>query len=82
MNLVYFYKEVISLTYKNVSYVSRTFYGVEFKPGEIHDVKGFINDPAFVRVPEDNTSVKALAKPAEKPVQKADSTPEKKEASK
>lgn len=39
---------MISLTYKNVSYVPKTFYGVEFKPGETHTVKGFINDPAFV----------------------------------
>lgn len=70
------------MTYKNTSFYSKTFYGVEFKPGEVHSVKGYINHPSFVRVPDDNTSVKAPAKPAEKPVQKADSTPEKKEASK
>lgn len=40
------------LKYKNTCRVTRTIYDVTFKPGEIKDVKGYINDPGFVRVPE------------------------------
>ena len=36
-------------TYKNTSLSVKTFYGVQFKPGEIHSVPGFINDPALIR---------------------------------
>lgn len=38
------------MKYKNVSPFVKTFHGVEFKPGEIKDVCGNINDPAMVIV--------------------------------
>lgn len=37
--------------YKNTSVTAKTFYGTTFKPGEEHDVPGFINDPKMIRVP-------------------------------
>lgn len=38
------------MKYKNISPFVKTFHGVEFKPGEIKDVCGNINDPAMVIV--------------------------------
>lgn len=38
------------LVYKNTSNSVKTFYGVQFKPGETHEVPGYINNPRFVRV--------------------------------
>lgn len=35
--------------YKNISTVKKTFYGVTFKPGDIKDVPGYINDKGFER---------------------------------
>lgn len=43
--------------YINKSKTIKTFYGIEFKPNEIHQVPGYINDPDFERV----------AKPVEPP---------------
>ena len=40
------------MTYKNTSLATKTFYGVTFKPGEVHKVSGYINDPKFIRVSE------------------------------
>lgn len=37
------------MIYKNLSRTTKTFYGITFKPGESHDVPGYINDPKFVR---------------------------------
>lgn len=36
-------KEVGYMLYKNISYSVKTFYGVEFKPGETKEVPGYIN---------------------------------------
>lgn len=36
------------MLYKNISSVTKTFYGVVFKPGAIKEVPGYINDPKFV----------------------------------
>lgn len=36
--------------YKNLSNTTKCFYGVTFKPGEIHNVTGQISDPKFVKV--------------------------------
>ena len=33
------------MRYINLSGVVKTFYGVEFKPGDVRDVDGQINDP-------------------------------------
>lgn len=38
--------------YKNTSYITKTFYGVKFKPGEVKEVPDFINDPKMIRVNE------------------------------
>ena len=38
------------IQYKNISYSAKTFYGVEFAPGEIKSVPGYINSPSMVRV--------------------------------
>jgi hypothetical protein len=38
------------ITYKNISFSAKTFYGVEFKPGEIKSVPGYINCPSMVRI--------------------------------
>lgn len=38
------------LYYKNISLATKTFYGVEFKPGEINAVPGFINNSHMMRV--------------------------------
>lgn len=49
--------------YKNLSLATKTFYGVTFKPGEEHDVPGYINVSKFIRV--DNKEVsKKPASPA------------------
>lgn len=38
------------ITYKNISYSAKTFYGVKFEPGETKSVPGYINCASFVRV--------------------------------
>lgn len=38
------------MIYKNLSSATRAFYGVEFKPGDVKEVPGYINVPHFIRV--------------------------------
>ena len=38
------------ITYKNISYSAKTFYGVKFNPGEIKSVPGYINDQGMARI--------------------------------
>lgn len=38
--------------YKNVSYSDKTFYGVTFKPGEVAEVPGYINDKQMIVAPK------------------------------
>lgn len=38
------------MIYKNLSNTTKTFYGVAFKPNEVHEVPGCINHPKFLRV--------------------------------
>lgn len=38
--------------YKNISYSDKTFYGVTFKPGEVAEVPGYINDRQMIVVPK------------------------------
>lgn len=38
------------MIYKNLSTTTKTFYGVTFKPGEEHEVPGYINHPKFMRL--------------------------------
>lgn len=40
------------MIYKNMTNATKTFYGVEFKPGEEHEVAGYINHPKFIRLKE------------------------------
>ena len=40
------------MLYKNTSVTVKTFYGIEFKPGDVHDVPGYINSPNMIRVTE------------------------------
>lgn len=36
------------MIYKNISSCTKTFYGVSFKPGEVKDVPGFVNDKYMI----------------------------------
>lgn len=38
--------------YKNVSYSDKTFYGVTFKPGEVAEVPGYVNDLYMIIAPK------------------------------
>lgn len=56
--------------YKNTSYTVKTFYGVTFKPNDIKEVPGFINNKYMVPVDKPDTieSTKSQQKPSsEKP---------------
>ena len=50
--------------YKNLSLATKTFYGVTFKPGDEHNVPGYINDLSFVRVPKlsQSSAIKEVTK--------------------
>lgn len=52
--------------YKNVSLSEKTFYGVNFKPGETKEVDGYINNLFMIRVeePEQNITKEPLQEPA------------------
>lgn len=53
------------MRYKNTSLAKKTFWGVTFKAGETKEVSGFINDPAFIRMPDTApVSKQEVAKPA------------------
>lgn len=38
------------MVYKNTSYITKKFYGVEFKPGDVKEVTGYINDPKMIKM--------------------------------
>ena len=40
------------MIYKNISCIEKTFHGVRFKPGEIREVDGYINDVQMIRITE------------------------------
>lgn len=46
------------ITYKNISFSAKTFYGVRFEPGEVKDVPGYINSPSMIRVFKPKAEVK------------------------
>ena len=46
--------------YRNCSGITRTFYGVQFKPGEIHEVPNAIVNPYFFRVIDSTTAETAV----------------------
>ena len=41
------------MLYQSLSRTSKSYHGVRFNPGEIHDVPGYINDKDFIRVKKD-----------------------------
>ena len=41
------------ITYKNISFSAKTFYGVKFESGEIKAVPGYINCHGMLRIPND-----------------------------
>ena len=44
------------ITYKNISFSAKTFYGVRFEPGEINSVPGYINSSGMIRVTTPQTT--------------------------
>lgn len=48
------------MIYKNLSRATKTFYGITFKPGESHDVPGYINDPKFFRCSSEDLSAASV----------------------
>ena len=38
------------ITYKNISFSAKTFYGVRFEPGDVREVPGYINCRGMVRL--------------------------------
>lgn len=38
------------ITYKNISFSAKTFYGVKFNPGDVKSVPGYINSSGMVRI--------------------------------
>lgn len=40
------------MIYRNTSTSVKTFYGVTFQPGDVHEVAGYINDPAMMKLNE------------------------------
>ena len=60
-----------------MSIIAKTFYGVTFLPGDVHDVPGYINDSKFIRVTDSEpvTVAKPPVKKQEKPPVKKQETP-------
>ncbi len=63
------------MLYKNISYSAKTFYGITFKPGEVKEVPGYINDIKMVVV--DASELKRAIKQPMTPVEKPKKSPEK-----
>lgn len=61
--------------YQNISRATKTFYGVTFKPGEIHDVPGYINDIGFERCAKPKAQPKPEPKPKSQPKVSDESKP-------
>ena len=58
------------MKYVNGSGVTRTFHGVEIKPGETKDVPGFINVDGFYLIPDGESAQKAVEEPKAEPEEK------------
>lgn len=54
------------MLYRNNSNTAKTFYGITFKPGQVQEVPGYINDKEFERV---NAMPKEPPKRVESPKQ-------------
>ena len=57
--------------YKNNSFVTKTFYGITFRPGDIKEVPGYINDKKFdvVAAPKPKEPPKSVEQPTKSNVQ-------------
>lgn len=53
------------MLFKNVGSTTKTFFGVEIKPGEIKDVEGYINAKHFIRVDRKPQTKSAVSNNAE-----------------
>ena len=82
-------KEVAEMLYKNISCSVKTFYGVEFKPGQTKEVPGYINDRKMIAVSERSEESEKQSKPSSEKSKKSsikssviseDSSPSKPEA--
>nr|DAG57688.1 MAG TPA: hypothetical protein [Caudoviricetes sp.] len=62
------------MTYKNLSNTTKTFYGVTFKPGESHDVPGFITNLDFIIVDTTESELKSTEKKSTTRLAKVGST--------
>lgn len=56
--------------YKNISFTTKTFYGVKFNPGETHGVPGYITNSNMIRVGNANV-ISTQAPTTEEPVKSA-----------
>lgn len=66
--------------YKNISLSVKTFHGVTFKPGEVKEVKDFINDDHMIVVepkPSESKPPKSVPQVADNPPAKSNKKPEK-----
>lgn len=61
------------MRYKNLGITSRTFYGIEIKPGEVKDFPGFVNAPRCIRV-NDNVPLTDETKSPQKSITPIQST--------
>lgn len=61
------------MKYINLSHTTKTFYGVEFKPGDVKDVPGFINADGMYRT-EINEPVKGKKSDTAEQVETVDTT--------
>ena len=69
------------MLYKNISHSVKTFYGVTFKPGEIKEVPGFINNNKMIvadvsEIKRPSKQSTTSPKKQEKPLEKISVTPE------
>ena len=64
------------MKYVNLTHTTKTFYDVEFKPGDVRDVPGCINADGFYRTDTDETSNVDLVPQASEQVAEAEVTEE------
>lgn len=63
------------MIYRNMSHATKTFYGKTFKPGDEHEVPGYINCPGFFRMSEFSKTAQKEKSTAKKEESKPDSKP-------
>lgn len=56
--------------YRNNSFVTKTFYGITFRPGDVKEVPGYINDKRFdvVAAPKQKEPPKSVEQPTKSDV--------------